>query len=691
MTIITTDVNLFQEVAKLPSEITAIIIGYLPKCILPKLLYFPLIKKEVASAILSDVNITRSIYVHKGSDLPGVGYSECDCDRFKIELTDLKKGIAQWNVYPRAIHIDGNFVFENILDTFPRLLKEALSINTTLSGHYGLDSETYLGPFFNSNIKFDSLRLVGVWDAVTLPCISTNVQVRNSILNSYLISGVKKLDIDMDSNDREIQTYAFSSELEDLQIKSRFGIQVSLPPNLRKLSITAYLASASFISEELSHLKYLQLKLPENQSFEETGIMAPNLKTLALIDCIKFSNLDNLKQFQHLKHLVLKNCAYPIGLLNESSFPELESFEYDGYGFEDPENFTDPLLIFPTNLKQLSIEGRNLVSIDFNALVLPHTLIRLHLVDLSFNDGYFHLCENLQSVHIKTSRLRFESSFKIPPMAEELILEADYLVFESLDFMYHLPNSLTRLSLIAEKQGRMSPIIQKIKWPLALGSFELEGFNIDQETLELLNLQESRLREIRISGGDIKRLDVDLFPVSVEYLTLIEMEIKELPASFERLKNLRKLTLMRNRLKRVNLVNLPVSSLEVLDISQCDLRLISPFVVSMFEKKNKKGKLRIRATGNLNVDANDVRKVIKAIKGLYLELNESYECLGRITRPYSRLRCIFRTFDPYFEKSESSETEEIVFGQDSNNLLHGDESVLDKKDNGTGNKRRKKR
>lgn len=34
MTIVTTDVNLFQEVAKLPSEITAIILGYLPKCIL---------------------------------------------------------------------------------------------------------------------------------------------------------------------------------------------------------------------------------------------------------------------------------------------------------------------------------------------------------------------------------------------------------------------------------------------------------------------------------------------------------------------------------------------------------------------------------------------------------------------------------------------------------------------------------
>lgn len=40
MVIASRDVNLFYEVAKLPSEVVAIIIGYLPKCILPELLYF---------------------------------------------------------------------------------------------------------------------------------------------------------------------------------------------------------------------------------------------------------------------------------------------------------------------------------------------------------------------------------------------------------------------------------------------------------------------------------------------------------------------------------------------------------------------------------------------------------------------------------------------------------------------------
>ena len=106
-------------------------------------------------------------------------------------------------------------------------------------------------------------------------------------------------------------------------------------------------------------------------------------------------------------------------------------------------------------------------------LVFPAKLTRLELVDLSFNDGYFHLGENLQYVHIETSTLRFNSSFKIPHLAGELILEADYLTFESPEFMYHLPNSLTRLHLIANKQGNES-YCTKIRWPLVLGDFVLK-------------------------------------------------------------------------------------------------------------------------------------------------------------------------------------------------------------------------
>lgn len=79
--------------------------------------------------------------------------------------------------------------------------------------------------------------------------------------------------------------------------------------------------------------------------------------------------------------------------------------------------------------------------------------------------------------------------------------------------------------------------------------------------------------------------------------------------------NLQKLSLVGNPLRETNLVRIPMSSLEVLDLSQCNLRFISPFLVSMLDEKNNKAKLRVKATGNLNISVIDVRRELKAIKG----------------------------------------------------------------------------
>ena len=46
MTILSTDVDLFSEVAKLPSEVITIIVDHLPKCILPELLHFLPIRRK---------------------------------------------------------------------------------------------------------------------------------------------------------------------------------------------------------------------------------------------------------------------------------------------------------------------------------------------------------------------------------------------------------------------------------------------------------------------------------------------------------------------------------------------------------------------------------------------------------------------------------------------------------------------
>ena len=235
----------------------------------------------------------------------------------------------------------------------------------------------------------------------------------------------------------------------------------------------------------------------------------------------------------------------------------------------------------------------------------------------------------------------------------------------------------------------MYTIIQKIKWPLVLCDFVFKNFNTNYRTLELLNLKESRLQEIRFSGGHVKELSIDLFPVSVENLTLMEMGIHELSASFESLKNLYRLSLMGNQLRNVNSVKLPVLSLEVLNVRQCNLRLISPFLVSMLEEKNQNANLRVEATGNLNVNIIDVRKVLKAIKGLSLELNRLNDSLLKISNHSYRLRAVYRDLDPYFEKSKSSENEEVVSDYDSDDLYSGSVFYLDEEDNAYNNKRRK--
>ena len=60
------DIDIFAKLAKLPLEIITIILDYLPKCILPKLLYLSPIRKIVASAILLDVEITEHVKGTKG-------------------------------------------------------------------------------------------------------------------------------------------------------------------------------------------------------------------------------------------------------------------------------------------------------------------------------------------------------------------------------------------------------------------------------------------------------------------------------------------------------------------------------------------------------------------------------------------------------------------------------------------------
>ena len=205
---------------------------------------------------------------------------------------------------------------------------------------------------------------------------------------------------------------------------------------------------------------------------------------------------------------------------------------------------------------------------------------------------------------------------------------------------------------------------------MVLGSFDLQNFGLGRKTLRLLNLKESRLGRICICGGKIKKLDVDLFPTCVKDLTLLNTGIQKLPASFERFNNLRKLSLMGNQLNKVNSVKLPVSSLDNLDVSYCSIDLISPFLVSMYEEKNKNAKIRVVAMRNLNVNVGDVKKTIKAIEGLYLSLNGYDKTLRILPQKCSRLWYVYDTVDLYFEMSKFSGIGDIIPYYDSDDIYY---------------------
>ena len=687
MVIKTIDPDFFNELIKLPSEVLTLIIWFLPKCMLPQLLYFPPIKEIVASVILSDVNITKPIEKHMGIDGQEANYSECYCRQFEISLSNLMKGIEQCKIYPRSIYINNMKEFQNVLDDPINFLKKIPSINGKFFKIWALDSEAPLRFFINSNIKFDHLELFSFLNTLTLSHVATSIKLHDVRLNDYAIPGVKKLQLCEIPEDDRNQTYTFSSDLEDLYISTRESIQVTLPPNLRKLEIHAPQSSVDLVSEEMVNLEYLNLVLSNIRSLDEAEIIAPNLRKL-ILECNNFSNLNGLKQFRHLRYLELRHLRFPITLFDNGSLPELESFICWDCSIHNAGDFDKSLSIFPPNLKTLELETCKFVNTEFSNWVLSDTLEILRISDLPFKDGF--LGEYLKDVDVSGNELTLDSNFRIFHMVEKFILHPQYLTFESLDFMYHLPNNILRLHLISNGEGKMSPLTQMVKWPLMLTDFAFRNFNIDNQTLELLNMKESNLEIIKICGGDVKKLFADLFPVSVKDLSLNDMGIQKLPDSFENLENLRSLSLFENQLRKVNSLKLPVSTLQTLNVCRCNLRLISPFLVSMLEEKNKNAELKVYAWGNTNISVIDIRTALKSIKGLSLEVDDFDKTLTEISKHSSRLQCKYFVYDPYSKESKSSATEEVALDYDPDDLYDGSDVSLDEEDVGGGDTNRRK-
>ena len=132
-----------------------------------------------------------------------------------------------------------------------------------------------------------------------------------------------------------------------------------------------------------------------------------------------------------------------------------------------------------------------------------------------------------------------------------------------------------------------------------------------------------------------------------------------------------------------------MSTLQTLNVCRCNLRLISPFLVSMLEEKNKNAELKVYAWGNTNISVIDIRIALKSIKGLSLEVDDFDKTLTKISKHSSRLTCESIISGLYSEESESSATEEVVPDYDPDDLYDGSDSSLDEEDAGGDIKRRK--
>lgn len=118
---IDTDIDIFVVLGKLPSDIVGLILDYLPKCMLPELLYFPPTREVVASAILSKMLISNVL--QRNTD-----YSECNCDLLDITPKKLKRAIDQWNIFPKFVVIKDFNLFKAVLDLSPQVLHNAINL-----------------------------------------------------------------------------------------------------------------------------------------------------------------------------------------------------------------------------------------------------------------------------------------------------------------------------------------------------------------------------------------------------------------------------------------------------------------------------------------------------------------------------------------------------------------------------------
>lgn len=639
----TTDTDLFTRLANLPPNVIALIVDNLLKCILPPLLYFPPIQEITTIAILSHVSITDRVWRHEKTNLYSINNDGCNCTLFSIQISKLEDAVKRWNFYPRSISFVDLGQYRNTLENFPTILEKAQDVNCHFFCSNGKE-RGYLKQILSTSCRFNRLNL---HDLGAIPKISSVVKdllLRNTWLDNYFIPGLKLLQCDLTHKNQAVDYCFFPTDLDELSVTINDRNIVSLPPNLKRLQVLTTHRTANLTGQKMLNLKNLQLCFPNIRTFGEAKIIAPNLEVLDL-ECYKLTSFDDLKSLRFLKSLNFVGCVFPVSLFKQVYFPELEFFKYEGtvplfltkkpkIDKTVPEEFKNLSLKFSPNMKRLKIINAKFLDINLSDTLFPASLEFLHLSEVTFSDGYLRLGENLKTVYIETPRVAFDKSFRIPKAATEFIIIVDFLSFENSDFMYHLPSCLESLHLNGSKKSSMKPLEQKVKWPLSLKVFVMRCFNIDSKTFEMLNFQESELQEIYMYKGDIKKLDADALPVSIETLTLNRMGIQELSESFEKFKKLKHLALEKNPFKKLSPVRLPMPSLKKLKLTKCNIKLVSPFLVSKLDEKYLKSRLEVIAIGNWSLDAFDVKKMLAATEELTIIVSsrrDGWNCVSELS------------------------------------------------------------
>lgn len=239
------DTDFVVGLGKLPLDIIGIILKYIPKHILPELLYFPPIRKMVAMTMLSNVHISNAVRIHRRGKYYYSGhcnhyckfddddsfdqYSEvqsgCRCTRFVIRAKDLQVGVNQWIVYP-TISVDNVEEFIYSFEDFPELFKRATYNHGIFHVEFGKGA---LYKVESSGITFESLELeqFGFLDHFSIG--AKNLKLINTSLDNYAIGGVNKLVLissncdyyyDPEEDIHQDRTNQFSShkDLEDLSV-----------------------------------------------------------------------------------------------------------------------------------------------------------------------------------------------------------------------------------------------------------------------------------------------------------------------------------------------------------------------------------------------------------------------------------------------------------------------------------------